>query len=430
MVNTSDPINFLPGRVLVVGANHRSSTMALRDRLFVEVGAEPFLLEDLKNIGIGQAIILSTCDRVEIQAFCEDKSIDDVNLVGNVTKVLAQHAELEPSELISQLYVYWNKQAIRQIFAVTSSLDSLIIGEPQVLGQIKASHRLSKKVGMTSSSLESILQAAYATAKKVRKKTAIGERPVSIAATATQLAGDLHGDLRNCCVLLIGSGEMGELIASNMLTTGIGKLITIHPLESRAEEMAKRMNCHVAAFEDLPNLLIEADIVLASLGRRRYAVKADVLESAIKSRRHRPVFLIDLALPGDIDPHVERVDDAFFYSLNDLERVAMKGRAVREDESIAAWRIVDEELDFFIRDHTERSAVPVLNRLRSHFNTTRKQVLKDSGSDPEKVTRLLINRLLHAPTEALRKLAADSDDWREIEKNISLLFGLDDEKKN
>ena len=188
MVNTSDPINFLPGRVLVVGANHRSSTMALRDRLFVEVGAEPFLLEDLKNIGIGQAIILSTCDRVEIQAFCEDKSIDDVNLVGNVTKVLAQHAELEPSELISQLYVYWNKQAIRQIFAVTSSLDSLIIGEPQVLGQIKASHRLSKKVGMTSSSLESILQAAYATAKKVRKKTAIGERPVSIAAAATQLA--------------------------------------------------------------------------------------------------------------------------------------------------------------------------------------------------------------------------------------------------
>ena len=135
-------------------------------------------------------------------------------------------------------------------------------------------------------------------------------------------------------------------------------------------------------------------------------------------------------MPGDIDPHVERVDDAFFYSLNDLERVAMKGRAVREDESIAAWRIVDEELDFFIRDHTERSAVPVLNRLRSHFNTTRKQVLKDSGSDPEKVTRLLINRLLHAPTEALRKLAADSDDWREIEKNISLLFGLDDEKKN
>ena len=117
---------------------------------------------------------MSTCDRVEIQAFCEDKSIDDVNLVGNVTKVLAQHAELEPSELISQLYVYWNKQAIRQIFAVTSSLDSLIIGEPQVLGQIKASHRLSKKVGMTSSSLESILQAAYATAKKVRKKTAIG----------------------------------------------------------------------------------------------------------------------------------------------------------------------------------------------------------------------------------------------------------------
>ncbi len=429
MVNTSDPISFLPGRVLVIGANHRSSSMAIRDRLFVEVGAEPLMLECLKKAGVNQAVILSTCDRVEIQAFCEDGSIDDFNLVDNITKILAQHAELELSELVSQLYIYWNKQAVRQIFAVTSSLDSLIIGEPQVLGQIKASHRLSKTLGMTSSSLESIFQAAYATAKKVRKRTAIGERPVSIAAAATQLAGDLHGDLGNCCVLLVGNGEMGELIALNMITTGIGKLIVTHPSESRAEEMAKRLNCHLATFEDLPNLLIDADIVLSSLGRRRYALSAGLVQSAITARRHRPVFLIDLALPGDIDPLVERIEDAFLYSMNDLERVAMEGRAGREDESNAAWKIVDEEVDSFVRSHTERSAVPVLNRLRSHFNATRKQALIDSSSDPEKVTRLLVNRLLHAPTETIRKLAADSDDWLEMEKNINLLFGFDDDEK-
>ncbi len=420
----------MSGRVLVVGANHRSSSMALRDRLFVEIGSEPLMLERLKEVGIDQALILSTCDRVEIQAFCVDETIDDSELVESIVKILAQHAELEPSELGGQMYVFWNKQAVRQIFAVTSSLDSLILGEPQVLGQIKASHRLSKKLGMTSSSLESILQAAYATAKKVRKGTAIGERPVSIAAAATQLAGDLHGDLSHCSVLLVGSGEMGELIALNLLTNGVGKLITTHPSESRAEEIAKRLDCHVASFESMPDLLIEADIVLASLGRRRYAVSAVNVENAIKVRRHRPVFLIDLALPGDIDPQIERIEDAFLYSMDDLEQVAMEGRAGREDESNAAWKIVDEELDSFVRGHNERSAVPVLNRLRSHFNSTRKQALIDSNGDPEKVTRLLINRLLHAPTEALRKLAVDTDDWRDTEKKINLLFGLDDDGKN
>ena len=430
MVNPSDHISFLPGRVLVIGANHRSSSMAIRDRLFVEAGAEALVLEHLKQAGVDQAIVLSTCDRVEIQAFCEDDSIDDCSLVDNIINVLAQHAELELSKLSGQLYVYWNKQAVRQIFAVTSSLDSLIIGEPQVLGQIKASFRLSKTMGMASSSLEAIFQAAYATAKKVRQRTAIGERPVTIAAAATQLAGDLHGELGNSCVLLVGDGEMGELIALNMLTTGIGKLIVTHPSESRAEEIAKRLNCHLADFEDLPNLLVEADIVLTSLGRRRYALGADVVKRAIKARRHRPIFLIDLALPGDIDPLIERIEDAFLYSINDLERVAMEGRAGREDESKVAWEIVNEEVASFVRSYTERSAAPVINRLRSHFNAMRKEALVDGSSDPKKVTRLLVNRLLHAPTETIRKLAADSDDWPEMEKNINLLFGFDYDEKD
>lgn len=430
VVENSRRLSFLPGRALVIGANHRSSSMVLRDRLFVEAEAEPLVLERLREVGIDQAVILSTCDRVEVQAFCKDNSIDGSNLVDKITQILAHHAELEPSELDGQIYVYWNEQAVRQIFAVTSSLDSLIIGEPQVLGQIKASHRISKMVGMTSRSLESILQAAYATAKKVRNETAIGERPVSIAAAATQLAGDLHGDLKNCSVLLVGSGEMGELIALNMLSAGLEKLVTTHPLKSRAEESSVRLDCHMGAFEDIHSLLINADIVLASLGRRRYVISADVVESAIMARRHKPVFLIDAAVPGDIDPLVERLDDAFLYSINDLERVAMEGMAGREDESNAAWKIVDEEVDAFFRGHAERSAVPTLNNLRSHFDSTRKQALIDGGSDPEKVTRLLINRLLHAPTEALRKLAADTDDWRNMEKNINFLFGLDDDKKN
>jgi glutamyl-tRNA reductase len=429
MVENSNTLSFLPGRVLVIGANHRSSSMILRDRLFVEEEAEPLILERLKEAGIDQALVLSTCDRVEVQAFCEDDSIDGDELVSRIIKILAHHGELEPSELDGQTYVHWAEQAVRQIFAVTSSLDSLIVGEPQVLGQVKASHRIAKAAGMTSSSLESILQAAYATAKRVRNETAIGERPVSIAAAATQLAGDLHGDLKKCSVLLVGGGEIGELIASDMLSTGLGKLVTIHPSERRAEESAKRLDCHTGAFEDIPSLLIEADIVLASLGRRRYAISADIVNRAIAARRHKPVFLIDAAIPGDIDPLVERIEDAFLYSMDDLERVAMEGRAGRENESGAAWKIVDGEVDALLRGHAERTAVPALNRLRTHFDAMREQALADSGDDAEKATRLLINRLLHAPSEALRELAADTDDWREMENNIDRLFGLDDDEK-
>lgn len=405
--------------------------MILRDRLFVEDEAAPYILEKLKNAGIDQALVLSTCDRVEVQAFCDGDVASEQETANQIIEILAEHGELGPSEMDGQTYVHWDELAIRQIFAVTASLDSLIIGEPQVLGQVKASHRMAKEAEMTSAGLETILQAAYATAKRVRNETAIGERPVSIAAAATQLAGDLHGDLDNCSVLLVGGGEMGELIASDMLSTGLGKLVTSHPSERRAEEAARRLDCHTSAYENIPALLNESDIVLTSLGRRRHAVSAEMVEAAISARRHKPIFLIDTAIPGDIDPAVERIEDAFLYNLDDLERVAMEGRAGRENESGAAWKIVDADVDAFLRGRAERTAVPALNRLRSHFDDMREQALVDAGDDAEKATRLLINRLLHEPSEALREFAGtengtDPRDWREMEKIIDRLFGLDE----
>jgi len=432
MVDNPTPELFLQGRALVVGANHRSSSMILRDRLFVEDAAAPFILERLKNAGIEQALVLSTCDRVEVQAFCRDLVVSEAETARCIIEILAEHGELGPQEMDGQTYVHWDQQAVRQIFAVTASLDSLIIGEPQVLGQVKTAHRLAKQLGMTASGLESILQAAYATAKRVRTETAIGERPVSIAAAATQLAGDLHGDLATCTVLLVGGGEMGELIATDMLAVGLNKLVATHPTERRAEEAAVRLGCHTSAFEELPNLLAEADIVLTALGQRRQAITAAMVNGAISARRHKPVFLIDTAIPGDIDPLVERIEDAFLYSLDDLERVAMEGRAGRENESGAAWKIVDADVDNFLRGHAERTAVPALNRLRTHFEGVRKQALADGGGDPQKTSRLLINRLLHGPSEQLRQVAGQSDPasrtLQEMEDIIDRLFGLDDDE--
>ena len=408
--------------------------MVLRDRLFVEDDAVPYILGKFRKIGVHQALVLSTCDRVEVQAFVHMPE-DENEVIRRILEVLAEHAELSPQEFEGQTYAYWDDTAVRQIFAVASSLDSLIIGEPQVLGQVKAGHRIAMDSGMTGQGLEAILQAAYSCAKRVRNETSIGERPVSIAAAATQLAEDLHGNLKTCSALLIGGGEMGELVSADLQASGLGQLMTTHPSERRAEEAAKRLGCHILSFDEMEKNLSDYDIILTSLGRRRHTVTQEMVSSAISNRRHKPVFLIDTAIPGDIDPAVERISDAFLYDLNDLERVAMEGRVVRENESGAAWKIIDEELTAFMKGQAERIAVPTLNLLRNHFEDVREQALKDAGGDAEKATRLLINRLLHAPSETLRQEAGakglknENPEWRDKEEMIVRIFGLEENKE-
>lgn len=402
--------------------------MLLRDRLFVEESAMPVVLESLRQVGIGEALVLSTCDRVEVQAMVS-ADIDEPAAIKCILGVLADHGETPPDELAGQTYAYWDGDAVRQMFAVSASLDSLVIGEPQVLGQVKASHRVAREAGRVGSALEAILQAAYATAKRVRTETDIGKRPVSIAAAATRLAGDLHGALADCSALLIGGGEMGELIATDMLADGLGHLVAIHPNAGRSDDVAARLGCHTDTFDGLDGLLHNADIVLASLGRRSHCVRKDMVAAAIARRRHKPIFLIDTAVPGDIETSVEGIDDAFLYDLGDLERVAMEGRAGRRSEAAAAWKIVEEDISDFIGGRAERDAVPTLNRLRAHVEALAAQSLTDSGGDAEKATRLLVRRLLHDPSEALRGAArASLEERQSMEKIIDRLFGLGNEE--
>ncbi len=352
---------------------------------------------------------------------------------------MADHAQISADELDGQLYVLRGEDAVRQIFMVAASLDSLMIGEPQVLGQVKAGHRMARDAGMTGSELEALMQAAYTAAKRVRSETAIDERPVSIAAAASQLAQDLHGDLSRCTGLLIAGGDMGELVARGLLSNGLGHLSVTHPSDARAETAARNLDCHVASFDTLAEILPDADIVLTSMGTRRYVLNADMLSAALKKRRHRPIFLVDTAVPGDIEPAVNRIDEAFLYDLNDLERVAMEGRAIRENEAVAARSIINAEVADFQRGRAERTADPAVVRLRQHFEAARDGVLADAGGDAEKATRLLINRLLHGPSEVMRQLAADvalngvgdngngnEQDLQAVEKAVNRLFGLGD----
>ncbi|CAA7623460.1 glutamyl-tRNA reductase [Magnetospirillum sp. SS-4] len=410
-------------RLVLVGANHKTASLSLRDALFVDDAAAPAFLEGLKRAGLAEAMVLSTCDRVEIWTAAPDPD-HAARLVG---EALAVRAGLEAAALACHLYVLSGTEAVRHGFAVTAALDSLVIGEPHVAGQVKAAHRLAREAGTLGGELESFVQAAFAAAKRVRSETAIGEGPVSIAAAAVQTARDLHGDLAQCRALLIGTGEMGELVAESLLAAGLTDLTVTGPRASRAEALAKTLNCHVLAFEDMRDSLAGADVVMTCVGSRNLTVTADLVAQALKKRRRRPVFLVDAGIPGDVEPAVNRMEGAFLYDLGDLEKVALAGRATREAAAREARAIVEAETEAFLRGRQSRAAVPAIVALRSHFEAARDAVLAETAAtDAAEATRLLVNRLLHAPSESLKDAAADSPDWRAMERTLRTLFRLEE----
>jgi glutamyl-tRNA reductase len=406
-------------RALVVGANHRTAPLSLRDTLFVDDLAQPGFLKDL---GLPQAVAVSTCDRVELWTVCEDPEAVGPQLI----ETFARRGGLPAEAILGQIYILSDSAAIRHCFAVTASLDSLVIGEPQVLGQVKACHRLSRDAGFLGPELEGLLAAAYGAAKRVRSETPVAERPVSIASAAVQLARDLHGSLSSCTTLLVGAGDMGELVAEHLLAAGISRLVVTAPRISRAEALAERLRCHAAPFEKLISSLPDADIVVTAVGGRQTVLSSEQVTLALRARRRKPVFLVDTAVPGDIEPAVNRIDGAFLYDLADLERLAMEGRASREQAAASGYAIIDAAVEEFLRDKAERAAVPAITLLREHFEKLRMQAISESGGDAEKATRLLVNRLLHDPSEMMRLMAGGERGWPMAEDVLKKLFRLED----
>lgn len=412
------------GHPVVVGANHRSSTMMMRDRIFVEEARLPALL---KALGEDQAIVLATCDRVEVAGI----STDPQAFATKALAVLAAEGECDAAELTPQTYTLSDAEAVEHLFRVTASLDSLMVGEPQILGQVKQAHRIATESGCVKAELETWLQAAYATAKRVRTETHIGEGPVSMAASATQIARDVFGDLSRASALLIGAGDMGELIARDLQESGLERLSVTHPRDSRAGSLARELGANVVEFDGLAEHLVHADIVLSALGSRKFSLSAEMVNQALKARRFRPLFIVDAGVPGDVDPGVESLDEAFVYGLGDLEQVALQGRAGREQEARLSADIIEQEVANFLQIRAERAAVPTLTRLRAKFETERELALVDAGGDAEKATRLLLGRLLHGPSHAMRNIAADDEAaWARLEFALEKLFDLKDKNED
>jgi glutamyl-tRNA reductase len=410
-------------RYLVVGANHRSSTNATRDRLFVEDAQAIALLQRLRDAGLDQALLLSTCARTEVQAAHVNPG--EAALV--VTRALAEQSGLKESEIAAQLYIHEDQAAVGHVFAVAAALDSPVIGEPQVSGQIRDSHRASVAAGMAGRELEALLQAAYGVAKRVRTETSIGERPVSMAAVALQLARDVHGELSRCTGLLNLGGEMGELVVEQLIASGLQQMTVMSPVAARAEAVARRFGCHHASSDRMDEFLASSEIVISSVGGGEHTISVDQMRQALGIRKRRPVFLIDVAVPGDVEPEVNELDGAFLYDLDDLERIAATARADRGAAAVDAREIIDEEVALFSRRNAARVADPTLIALRAHFENIRQSVLAESrGRDADEVTRRLVNRLLHDPSIGLKDISGDGD-YIECERLLRRLFGLDDD---
>lgn len=416
-------VNVISKSFLIVGANHRSAGVTLRDRIFVDDDTVPLFLSALRDAQIIQGIVLSTCDRVEVMTFSDDVDQD----YDAIKKVMSEHADLSSNEATS-LTAIKDNEAIGYLFRIASSLESVVVGEPQILGQVKACHRLARNEDMISSELEGLLQAAYTAAKRVRTETAIGERPVSIAAVAVGVARDVHGRLENANALIIGRGDMGEVIGGELIRANIGSL-SVADIGSRSSSaLATQLRARHIAENDLSNALADADIVVTAMGGRSLALTADMVRGALKTRRFRPQFIVDAGLPGDVEPSVDRLDDAFLYDLQDLERLAIEGLENRVTEADAAAFIVREEVTRYGQDRQARKAAPALSALRSHVNALRNQALMDADGDAERATHMLMQRLLHTPSERLRTKAAAGENIEIAEDLIRDLFGITEDE--
>jgi glutamyl-tRNA reductase len=409
---------------LVVGVSHRSAAPALRDRLHLERAAVPSFLTRMREAGLAPGLVLSTCERTELELL--DHGGDPAE---RALDLLAAQAGLRRAELVEQSYRLRGEPALRHIFGVASSLDSLVPGEPQILGQLKLAHRLAAAAGLVEDGLAAILRAAYGAAKRVRRETAVAERPVSIAASALQLARSVHGDLGRAQAVLLGIGEMGELMVRQLRRAGLQRVMVLHPMARRAALLAHRCGGHQRDWTELADALAAADILVAALGAGGYAVDRPAVEAALRRRRRRPMLLLDAAVPGDIDPATDSLSEAFRYDLGDLEGVALQGQAERAAAAERGWAIVGEEVELFRRERAGRQAAPAVTALRRHFEAVRAELLAEAGGGAEaaEATRLLINRLLHEPTELLRRAAVDEAagaDRAALERAVARLFGL------
>lgn len=400
--------------LVLIGVNHKTAPIALRERVAFSRDELSEATRSLAAIpGVAECMILSTCNRVELLAVVDSPQID-------LTQFLSQHFALDPSLLAPHLYEYRDREAVKHLFRVASSLDSMVVGEPQILGQVKEAYTVARASDTMGCQLESLLQSAFAAAKKVRSETEIGSNSVSIASVAVELARKIFGSLEGRTVFLVGAGKMSELAARHLVQQGAGTILVANRTLERARCLAEPFGGRVVPLEQIYEVASEADIVISSTGAPHVIFCREHGQAFLRQRRNRPMFFIDIAVPRDVDPEMGKLEGIFVYDIDDLQQIAAAHIAERGHEATDAEALIAAEVERFHRRHLAVNVTPAIVALQQQAEEIRQAELHraqtrlgtlsaEQIAAVEALTHGLVNKFLHPPMQALKRAACESD---------------------
>ncbi len=404
--------------LLVLGINHKSAPVAIRERVaFVPEQMEAALGAALQQPGVGELAILSTCNRTELFAVGE-VALDDAAqaLAQPLLQWLADYHQLPAAELKACSYSHCGVDALRHMMQVTAGLDSMVLGEPQIFGQMKSAYAVAREAGSVGGELARLFPHIFSVAKRVRTDTAIGENPVSVAFAAVSLTQHIFADLGSCSALLIGAGETIELVARHLREKGVQRIVIANRTLDRARRLAEQFGAEAVLLSDIPDYLRGTDIVVASTASQLPILGKGAVEAAIKKRKHRPMLMVDIAVPRDIEPQVGELPDVYLYTVDDLREIVDENKRARQSEARKADQIIDEGVVAWQRQLRELDAVDTVKDFRAKAETLRDAELERArrqlarGENPDRVleqlARGLTNKLIHSPSTQLREAGA------------------------
>ena len=415
--------------LLAIGINHETATVDVREKVAFAPEQMNDALQGLcRAADVPEAVILSTCNRTEIL------TVGKPSHERRVLTWLSEYHGIHMSELEPCAYCFHHDEALVHMIKVASGLDSMILGEPQILGQMKSAYAVAQQAQTVSGMLNQAMQHTFSYAKRVRTETAIGKNPVSVAFAAVNLAQKIFADLSQTKALLIGAGETIDLVAKHLLEKGTGKIIVANRTLARAQELANHYGAEAILLPDIAERLSEVDIVISSTASQLPILGKGAVERAIKKRKHRPMFMFDIAVPRDIEPEVSQLSDVYLYTVDDLKDIIDENKKARLDEVAKADSILQEGRAHFLKLQRERQMVPVLKAFRSQAEAIKQYELEralkqlDQGGDAvvvlEQMARVLTNKLIHTPSINIKK--AGDQGQPHLVAEYAKLFGLDD----
>ena len=400
-------------KLALAGINHRTAPVEVREKLAFRSEQIPAALLEMQARGAKEALILSTCNRVEVTAALDEQTSTDRLLEGMVVG----RDGLTLETVRPHFYLFEESAAIRHLFRVAASLDSMIVGEPQILGQLKQAYAQARDQGTIGTVLDAVLKRAFSVAKRVRSQTEIGQSAVSVSYAAVELAREIFGSLNKKRVLIIGAGKMSEGAARHLLRAGASEVLISNRTPGRAAELAQLFRGEIVPYELFPQRLHDVDIVIASSAAPGYVLTRELVRRAIEARRNEPMFLIDIAVPRNVEPEVNRIEHAFLYDIDDLQRVADRNMESRREVAEQAENIVEEEVARLEARLRERDVTPTIVSLQEQLETIRREVTEryrgrlgslnaDQEQALEAITRGIVNKIAHGPISELRRHAA------------------------